>query len=180
MPKADPKDLRFGERPLTPGETRLARGLFGDRIDLDRVRIVRRRRGRFAYVIGSRIHFPPGPPADFRDAPVEHQAWLMHELTHVWQFQTQPFRTLWSWLGVLLGGGYSRGLPGYRYALPLRPFREHNLEQQARIVQHVFLLSRGARCPTMPPGASLAHYQDTAFLRQALDSMDKADDPADA
>lgn len=176
----DPESSRYAARPLTPGEARLARSLFGERIDLDRVRIVRLRRGRFAFVIGSRIHFPPGPPADFCDAPVQHQAWLMHELTHVWQFQTQPLRTLFSWLGVLFGGGYGRGLPGYRYALPLKPFHRYNLEQQARIVQHAFLLSRGGACATLPSGATLAHYRAEPFIRQALDSMDKPRDPEDA
>lgn len=136
----------------------MAREVFGAAIDLDRVRVVMRRRGRFAFVIGSRISFPPAAPVDFGVAPRWMQAWLVHELTHVWQFQTRPLRALASWLGILLTGGYGPKLTGYRYALPLKPWREYNIEQQARIVEHGFLAVAGETTLAMPPGACADDY----------------------
>ena len=145
-------------RRLTPGELTVAREVFGATIDFGRVRIVRRRSGRFAFVIGSRISFPPAAPADFGPAPRWMQAWLVHELTHVWQFQTRPLRALASWLGILLTGGYGPRLTGYRYALPLKPWDAYNIEQQARIVEHGFLAVAGETTLAMPAGACADDY----------------------
>ena len=145
-------------RPLTPGEARLARGVFGEGVDYARVRIGGGGLGRMAVTIGSRIFFPAPVPADFAHGGVALQAWFVHEMTHVLQFQSAPLRTLWSWLLTLLSGGYSAGR-GYRYALPLRDWDDYNLEQQASIVEHAFLLWRGAPCPNAPKGASLAVYE---------------------
>jgi len=146
------------DRPLTEGETALARRLFGAAIDPSRVRISAWG-GRFAFVLGSRIRFPHDCPADFAAADLPMQAWLAHELTHVWQFQTRPLATLASWLGILLSGGYGRRLRGYRYALPLKPWGAYNIEQQARLIEHGFLAERGWTCAAMPPGACAEDYR---------------------
>ena len=151
-------------RPLTPGEIELARRVFGEAIDYRGVRISVRRWGRWAITFGSRISFPPtGAPADFAREGTHAQAWLIHELTHVWQFQTTPLRTLLSWAKVVLTGGYGPGTPGYRYALPLKPWRKLNLEQQASAVEHAFLLRQGFRTPAMPDGAGLGGYEVLPF-----------------
>ena len=150
-------------RPLSEGETALARGVFGDALDHGPVRLSTRRWGVFAIAFGPHISFPPSHPApdDFTRAPLEMQAWLIHELVHVWQFQTAPMRTLASWALTAIRGGYRRGLPGYRYGWPLKPWAALNLEQQARIVEHAFLLRETGRCLGAPPGATwrglLAH-----------------------
>jgi hypothetical protein len=155
-------------RRLTPGEVELARGVFGTAIDYGRVRISVRRWGPWAVTLGSRITFPPsGAPADFAGESLLAQAWLVHELTHVWQFQTAPLRTLLSWAGLVLTGGYDPGLPGYRYALPLPDWRKLNLEQQASAIEHAFLLERGMRTAAMPDGAALQGYRTTPFPRSS-------------
>ena len=145
-------------RRLTVGEAAIARRVFGEAIDLSRVRIVGWRGGRFAFVIGSRIAFPPGAPQDFAAAPLWLQAWLVHELTHVWQFQTRPLRAVASWLKTLVTGGYGPRLAGYRYGLPLRPWDAYNIEQQARIVEHGFLADAGHTTEAMPAGICAADY----------------------
>src|SRR5579875_2417011 len=147
-------------RPLTPGEIELAKSVFGEAIDYARVRISVRRWGPWAITFGSRITFPPtGAPADFAREAVHAQAWFVHELTHAWQFQTAPLRTLLSWANVVLTGGYGPGTPGYRYVLPLKPWRELNPEQQASAVEHAFLLRQGFHTPAMPDRAALAGYR---------------------
>ena len=147
-------------RQLTGTETALAREVFGEAIDYGRVRIAQGGFGRFAVTTGSRINVPASmSSADFaRERPLI-QAFFIHEMTHVWQFQTRPAWTLASWARVALSGGYGAGSPGYRYALPVAPWAALNLEQQASVVEHAFLLQRGHRSPAAPPGARLDHYR---------------------
>lgn len=148
-------------RPLTRGEATLAASVFGESIDYDRVRISTRRWGYAAICFGSHITFPPTrpAPADLSREPLEARAWLVHELTHVWQFQTAPLRTLASWAATLVAGGYGRGLPGYRYVLPLKRWGAYNLEQQAAMVEHAYTLREGGRCVGAPWSASLIDYK---------------------
>jgi len=145
-------------RPLTPGEIGLGRSIFGDAIDYARVRIARSPSGRTAFVIGSRVHFPD-PPSDVAKVPLQARAWFVHELVHVQQFQSAPLRTAWSWLVVLLTGGYGRGLPGYRYAAPFTAWGAYNLEQQAAMVEHAYVLREAGVCAAAPTGATLADYE---------------------
>ena len=143
-------------RPLTPGEAALARSVFGAAVRLDPVRVHGGGFGRFAVTVGAHLFLPPHlAQADFCAADVGAQALLIHELVHVWQFQTRPLWTLASWAATAIGGGYGPGLPGYRYTLPLPPFGRLNLEQQASVVEHAFLLGRGVRSAAMAPGARL-------------------------
>ena len=126
-------------RPLTSGERALARGVFGEALGLERIRIGRAPFGPFAVTLGRHILFPGRPPADFAAEPLDRRAWLIHELTHAWQFQTAARWTLASWAKTLATGGYGPGLPGYGYAHPFE-WASLNLEQQARVVEHAYLL----------------------------------------
>lgn len=136
-------------RRLTPGERALARSVFGEALDLDRVRIARTP-FRTAVTLGPVILMPHDAPRDFAAAPVHLRAWLVHELVHVWQFATAPAGTLRSWAGVVASGGYGPGLPGYAYALPF-DWEALNLEQQARAVEHAFLIREGAAVEAAAP-----------------------------
>ena len=141
-------------RPLTPGERALARGVFGDAIDCDPVRLVR---GKWVFFQPKNtvmapcgaIHFHPADPSwrdDFATAPLGLQSLLIHELVHVWQHQR----------GICLP---LRRHPfcRYDYALkPGQPFTRYGLEQQAEIVAHAFLLRHGACVVGAPP---LAQYE---------------------
>ncbi len=146
-------------RGLTPGEIALARSVFGEAIAYARVRIASGGFGPFAVTTGSRINIPLGGRSDdFADEPPLRRAFFIHEMVHVWQFQTRPLWTLASWARVALSGGYGPGLPGYAYALPLADWRALNLEQQASAVEHAFLLQGGHRHPATPAGGRLASY----------------------
>lgn len=151
--------MRLAVRPLTPGEAALARSVFGEAIDYARVRILVRPGAGYAVVLGSVITFPElNARADFSDAPLQVQAWFVHEMTHVWQFQTAPLRTLASWAKTVLTGGYGPGAPAYRYALPVERWDRLGLEQQASVVEHAFLLRRGFKVASLPAGALLQDY----------------------
>lgn len=123
-------------RPLTPGECKLAISLFGDAIDLDRVRIhcakwFPLQPRNVAMAPDGHLWFHPDGGlwhTDFSAAPDHLQALFAHELTHVWQHQR----------GLCLP---IRRHPFCRYdyrVTPGRAFREYGIEQQAMIVEHAF------------------------------------------
>ena len=142
-------------RGLTAGERRLAQGVFGAALDLDRVRLAPHLPGRTAITLGRTIMFPADAPADFAREEPRLQAWLIHELVHVWQFQRSTLRTLGSWAGVLVTGGYGRRRRAYDYVYPFE-WDRLNLEQQASVVEHAFMIRCGAAV-TDPP-LTLADY----------------------
>ena len=144
-----------GSRPLTSGEIALARSIFGDAIDYDRVKLVRRKwwpfqpRGIVMAPTGT-IHFHPDShlwSEDFSKERLSLQGLFIHEMTHVWQAQTRGRFYL-----VLMRHPFCR----YTYQLREgRSFDRYGLEQQAELVRHRFLADRGA---------IMAHLPDRGFL----------------
>lgn len=140
-------------RPLSPGETDLARGVFGDSIDYAPVRIVL---GKWAFfqprdvvmTPTGRLHFHPQGTAyrdDFSHAGINDQGLFVHEMTHVWQHQSGIFLPL-------------RRMPWARYDYAVKPgwpLHKYGLEQQAEIVRHAFLIGLGAAFAGAPPLSQL-------------------------
>jgi hypothetical protein len=130
---------------LTSGEVALAREVFGTAIDYTRVTIRRRKffpfqpRGVTMAPMGH-LHFHPKGDAyceDFARASLGAQSLFIHEMVHVWQTQTRG-----RWYLVTRRHPFCR----YRYTLsPGKPLEHYGIEQQAMIVQHAFLLRRGAK-----------------------------------
>lgn len=136
------------QRPLTPEETELVRAMFGDALDPAPVRMIRRKWFWFQprnVVMAPRghLHFHPESSlwhACFAQGSLAAQGLFIHEMTHVWQHQ--------SGVNLIL-----RRMPFCRYAYDPRPgmaWADFNVEQQAEIVRHTFLLRRGARWPGAP------------------------------
>jgi len=133
-------------RRLTPGERALAHEMFGDGLDAARVRIATIPFWKRAFVAGPGLIVWPakGLPEDFGRAPLGLQAVFVHELTHVWQAQN-GIRLL---LAKIKAGDSQAS---YAYDLSGGPdFAGLNIEQQAMVVQHAFLASRGAKTPHPP------------------------------
>jgi hypothetical protein len=140
-------------RALTPAERALSTSMFGTAIDLDKVRMLRRRWWPFQprnVVMAPRghIHFHPEGNSYhtcFGTADLDDQALFIHEMVHVWQHQ--------SGLSLIL-----RRHPFCRYNYefePGKPFARYGIEQQAEIARHVFLLRRGRHIAGKPPLAEL-------------------------
>ena len=119
--------------------------MFGDAIDYESVRIKRRKwwplqPRKITMAPQGDIHFHPHGEAycdDFSQVSLARQGLLIHELTHVWQTQSQG-----RWYLVLNRHPFCR----YDYALkPGQPLKAYGIEQQAEIVRHAFLLRKGAR-----------------------------------
>jgi hypothetical protein len=133
----------YALRRLTSTERGLAAEMFGDRLDSSRVRLFALPVWPRAFVAGARLMVWPARTAlpDFGEAPIRLQATFVHELTHVWQAQN----------GVnLLFAKIKAGDNAAAYAYDLTAetrFAALNIEQQATIVEHAFLASRGAATP---------------------------------
>ena len=79
-------------RPLPPAETKLARSVFGSGLRYERIRL----HGgawwlptrNIAIAPFGHVYFPANRFCpDFAQRPLIERAWLVHELTHVWQHQ---------------------------------------------------------------------------------------------
>ena len=130
-------------RRLTAAERALAWEMFGEGLDPVCVRILALPLWRRAFVAGPVLMVWPAraAPADFGQAPLALQATFVHELTHVWQAQHGTHLAL-----AKIKAGDSAA--SYAYDLASGPpFSELNIEQQASVVEHAFLASRGAATP---------------------------------
>jgi hypothetical protein len=128
---------RDAGRLLTPGERVLAASIFGTAIDLDAVRLHRAKwfpfqaRNVAMAPDGGMWFHPQGNlwREDFAVASERMRALFIHEMTHVWQHQR----------GLCLP---LRRHPFCRYdyeIAPGRPLADYGIEQQATIVEHVFI-----------------------------------------
>ena len=145
----------MNDRPLTHGETELARSVFGDAIDYARVRLIRRKwwlvqpRNIIMAPCGN-LHFHPGGNAwsdDFSKERMPLQGLFIHEMTHVWQTQRKGRFYL-----PLMRHPFCR----YDYAIRAGwPLERYGLEQQAEIVSHAFMMRHGVGVPGVPSRAQL-------------------------
>jgi len=132
-------------RPLTPGERGLAAEMFGRGLDAGRVKVLALPFWNRAFVGGPGLMVWPATTAraDFASAevPLRTQAVFVHELTHVWQAQHGVSLVL---AKIKAGDGDA----SYAYDLQGgRAFTAMNIEQQAMVVEHAFLASRGGETP---------------------------------
>lgn len=133
----------LARRRLTAAERDLAREMFGEGLDAARVRLFALPVWRRAFVAGPALMVWPARGAlhDFGPAPLRLQATFVHELTHIWQAQRGTNLIL-----AKLKAGDSTA--AYAYDLAAGPaFARLNIEQQAMVVEHAFLASRGAATP---------------------------------
>jgi hypothetical protein len=146
-----------GGRPLTKSERALAEGVFGRSVDYSRVRILETSvlPGTTA---GNVIRTEPG--FDIRSA--WHAEVLIHELTHVWQYQRGGTGYISVALRTQLAAWLRTGSRNTAYDyLPAatRSFFDFTPEQQGLIVQNFFAMRRDQN----------AGVQQTRFLGNHMD-----------
>ena len=152
-------------RGLTAGEIALAQALFKDVIDYDRVTVHNHKFVFFQannggmtpngaiYAVGS------GYSGDYSLGSVKTQAFFIHEMTHVWQYQVKVMNPIAAAIGEYCRclGRYARA---YRYELTAgKDLLQYRLEQQAQIVQDYYLLRIGA-AQELDASAAMPLYQD--------------------
>ncbi len=137
-------------RKLTADEIVLARSVFGDAIDYAKVEVRNRKWAPFqprqtVMAPMGHLHFNPASTLycdDFCKQSLSMQGLFIHEMTHVWQAQTRGRFYL-----------VTHRLPMSRYTYALKPgwlLHRYGIEQQAEIVRHFFLLSKGQTVPGAP------------------------------
>lgn len=144
---SDTATARGGARDLNAAEIALARRVFADAIDYRRVRV--HRRGYLWFGLQPRtvamapdgeVYFPEACFCeDFADPGRPWLGrWLVHELTHVWQYQL-GYPVKWR-------GAVRLGL-SYRYRLQAgRTLRDYDMEAQGELLADWF----AARCLGRP------------------------------
>ena len=127
-------------RALLRSETELARTVFGNSIDYTRVRLII---GNLAAgtTAGNNIRLPE----DFSIANEEHKQLLIHEMTHVWQFQHNGAGYITTSLLQQMHAGATRGNRNFAYDYRIsagNTFFEFAPEQQAFIVENYYAMLR--------------------------------------
>jgi len=143
-------------RPLTPRERDMAREVFGDQIEYDKVKVYNGA-PKVAGVIpldGMDAIAPSGniflvdkdsQHPDMSQAGAANRKLLIHEMTHVWQYQQGRNVNLEA-AGLFVRNGFSYGKGIYAYDLyKTKKFNDLNIEQQAEMVADYFELRE------MPP-----------------------------
>lgn len=119
-------------RPLTQGEKIIARSVFGDSLFLDDIRLATAWWVLKGYAVSPNgwVYFHADDfCADFSDKPLHIRAWLVHELTHVWQIQ-QGVAVLWRAM-------FNRK---YHYDFSKdKVFFDYGVEQQAKMIEDFYV-----------------------------------------
>jgi hypothetical protein len=127
--------LSFNTRGLSKEELSVAELVFLDSVDLNRVRINYGGPLTLIYpgvTVGNTVSFPVD---SYNFNEQNDQALLMHELTHVWQYQNHG----WSYLFRAL---YEEIFEANAYAInydPQMSFFDYDVEEQCEIVAEYFL-----------------------------------------
>jgi hypothetical protein len=128
------------ERPLLPQEKQLARGIFGQSIDLDAVRIVTTPVVNAPTTLGNCIRVGGSGMPDWV---------LIHELAHVWQFQNKGTSYIsdsaWHQTAAWVSSGLKSRAAAYQVTIqPGKSIHDYTAEQQATIIEQYFVV-RGIR-----------------------------------
>jgi hypothetical protein len=155
-------------RGLNPEEMAIARQVFGDSIDLTNVQLTEEGTATKAVAGYDKINFPPGTFSRTDLSSDRYHQWLIHELTHVFQYQHGA-------TPVQLAGAAAFEL--YDYGEPRGKLPNWEAERQR--LQHGLTLEKEA-------GRQFLHFTteqqadiiaDYYYYRIANDSPPVADDP---
>ena len=144
-------------RNLTPGERALVPETFARELPLETVRIVPRAHNPFArnkVLVRGRRLFWPGAPADVSREGAGFQTLLVHELAHVWQYET----------GRLTALRYLTDPRNWRYGYRAGdPFESMGIEAQADLVADWWRVRRG-----LPPLRHIGEPPTSEWLEEAI------------
>jgi hypothetical protein len=126
-----------GERPLDARELEVVQPVFEDSVRYDDVRVVRGYFANAPTTLGNCIRIGLDGALD--------DATLVHEMTHVWQYQTYGTGYISNSMCAQLAGFFTTGSRNAAYQIrpsqlkPLGSFYELSAERQARTVEHYFV-----------------------------------------
>lgn len=126
-------------RTLTSGEIDYLWAVFGDSINYHAVRILCRpfssAKNATGIVLFNLITIPDNCTyhVDYSNTDTSAQAWLAHEVMHIWQWQNKGLFTPWEAIKIFVEnkGCYRNG---YKYSI-YDDFDKMNMEQQAAAIE---------------------------------------------
>jgi uncharacterized protein DUF4157 len=127
-------------RPLTAGERALAQSVFGSSIDYARVRLIPFDPLEYR-TVANNIYIPQ----TFTIAREDMAQTLIHELTHVWQYQHGGTAYISISLGSQIAAGIRHGNRNFAYDYQIDPgqsFFDFTPEQQGFLVENYFAMQR--------------------------------------
>ena len=128
-----PDFLATNSFPLTPDQIATARTIFGNSIDLTQVQVAETLLINAPTTFANTIRIAPGYTLNNRT--------LIHELGHVWQYQTMGSSYISSSINCQVGAMITTGdrNTAYEYTIvPGQPLTQYNPEQQATIIEHYY------------------------------------------
>lgn len=131
-------------RPLTDGEISLARRVFGASIAYDKVTVSDKPfmplhpKGT-GMAPNGHLYMPGCYQPDYAAGAAWTQAFFIHEMVHVWQYQNKVLDPIADFFRLSLKHRFDYAA-SYRYTLqPGTDLLDYNMEQQATMVQDYFL-----------------------------------------
>lgn len=126
-------------RTLTKGEIQYLKTIFGNSMNYSSVRIAIRpfssAKNATGIVVCNLITTPNNRTyrVDYSNADASTQAWFVHEVMHIWQWQNKGLFTPWEAIKIFVEnkGCYRNG---YKYSI-YDDFDKMNMEQQAAAIE---------------------------------------------
>ncbi|WP_444900381.1 hypothetical protein ACJJIX_20765 [Microbulbifer sp. VAAC004] len=132
------KNSKSITRKLTEGEVSLAKTVFGDEIDMTKVRITNRNfpfsEDNVSVTPSNTIWLGQNYRGDFSSEDLKMMGHFIHEMGHVWQHQNKVWL---KWAATKLSMNGKPYEENYHYKLG-GAFKAYNIEQQATIFEHQF------------------------------------------
>jgi len=137
-----------GGRSLNENEIAFLKEVFSDRVEYKNIKIYNRKffpnfiqDDYTAIAPNGDIYFPEDVYIhDFSAVGIEDKAWLVHEVGHVYQYQSQGQYIFWKAAKLFIIDTKIRGLDIYAYEIKEGyGLGEYNLEQQGDIFKNYFL-----------------------------------------
>lgn len=163
-------------RPLSIAERALAFRIFGRSIDYARVRLITLDALEYR-TVGNNIYIP----RNFTIANAEIAQTLIHELTHVWQYQHGGTSYISISLSSQIAAGIGRGNRNFAYDYQLaggESFFDFSPEQQGSIVENYFAMRRDQSAIPQDVAAGVAgtyqsNHLDSTGFRAQLSASDR-------
>jgi hypothetical protein len=156
-------------RPLGGRDIDLARSIFQNSIDYNRVRLIPTRLLEWR-TVGNTIRVP----RDFSIRNADMAQTFIHEMTHVWQYQHNGTSYISTSLADQVIGAIQTGSRNAAYVyqiVPGKSFFEYRVEQQAFIVEKYFSFLREQADPHITPRRRSLVQREISLHQPLIDQM---------
>jgi hypothetical protein len=163
--------IKFATRPLNNREINIAKSVFGNSINYDLVRVDSKALLGPSWTDRAYVSFNTINSWGSLEDDI-----LVHELTHVWQYQEDGAIYMPEALHAQMGEGYDYGGPNglWQAWQANKPFNEFNREQQGQIVQDYYRIRESrkpGRSGILPPTLESANLDAYVYYVQAVSTL---------